>query len=124
MSRSLACIFAIIVATASAAAREKGPPPATPTGEPADCVQLANIRETRVRDDRTIDFIMRNGAVYRNTLAYSCPQLGFEESFSYETSLSRLCSVDIITVLQRAGGIQRGASCGLGRFQPVKLLPH
>jgi hypothetical protein len=35
--------------------------------------------------------------------------------------LSRLCSVDIITVLHSGGGGQRGASCGLGAFQPVEL---
>lgn len=124
MSRTIACAFALIVATTAGAAREKGPPPATPAGEATDCVSLSNIREARVRDDRTIDFIMRNGTVYRNTLAFSCPQLGFEQSFSYKTSLSRLCSVDIITVLQHAGGIRTGASCGLGTFQPVKLLPR
>ena len=92
---------------------------ARPVGEPVDCVQLINIDHTRVRDDRTIDFYMKGRDVYRNTLPYSCPGLGFEESFSYKTSLNRLCSVDIITVLHRDGGI-RGASCGLGQFQPIE----
>jgi hypothetical protein len=92
---------------------------ARPVGEPVDCVQLISIDHTRVRDDRTIDFYMKGRDVYRNTLPYSCPGLGFEESFSYKTSLSRLCSVDIITVLHRDG--IRGASCGLGQFQPIEL---
>jgi hypothetical protein len=123
MSRRILFAIAILTATASAgtAARPKGPPPATPNGKAVDCVQLNQIRETRVRDDRTIDFIMNNRTVYRNRLPYSCPELGMEEGFSYKTSLSKLCSVDTITVLRRAGGLSRGASCGLGPFQPVTL---
>jgi hypothetical protein len=95
---------------------------AKPAGAPIDCVQLNQIRETRVRSDKIIDFYMKNNKVYRNTLPGSCPQLGFEESFSYKTSINQLCSTDIITVLQNAGGLRRGASCGLGAFQPVSGL--
>ena len=94
-------------------------PPAVATGEAVSCVQLQNIRETQVRDDSTIDFIMRDGKYYRNVLPNSCPQLGFERAFSYSTSISQLCSVDIITVLQQGGGLRRGASCGLGKFTPI-----
>ncbi|ARS26378.1 hypothetical protein [Sphingomonas sp. KC8] len=85
-----------------------------------DCVNLAQIRETRVRDDNTIDFHMQGGKIYRNTLPMRCPQLGFEEKFSYKTSLSQLCSTDIITVLTTTGGgLSPGASCGLGHFQEM-----
>lgn len=90
-----------------------------PGAKAENCIPLRSIRETRVRDDSTIDFYTNGGRIYRNTLPNSCPQLGFEESFSYATSLSQLCSVDIITVLQRGGGLTRGASCGLGTFVPV-----
>ena len=96
---------------------------ARPDGKPVSCVQLRQIRETRVRDDSTIDFYMLGGKVYRNTLPNSCPQLGFEERFSYATSLSQLCSVDIITVLYSSPPT-RGASCGLGQFQPVTGAPR
>lgn len=105
-------------------ARDKGEwRAATPSGEPVSCLQLTNIRETRVRDDSTIDFYTRDGRVYRNTLSGSCPSLGFEQRFTYSTSLSQLCSVDIITVLYQTPGLQRGASCGLGKFQPVTGAP-
>ena len=111
--------LALLAATATAA--DRAPPAATPAGKPQSCIPLTQIRETRVRDDRTIDFIMRGrDQVYRNTLPNSCPSLGFEQRFSYATSLSQLCSTDIITVLYSAP-IQRGASCGLGQFQPVTL---
>jgi hypothetical protein len=108
-------------ATFPAGAAKRETPIATPNGKPVDCLPRYQIRETRVRDDKTIDFYTNGGQVYRNTLPYTCPELGMQEGFSYETSQSQLCSVDIITVLRQAGGLQRGASCGLGKFQPVTL---
>jgi hypothetical protein len=120
--RKLVIAALLLGATGSAAiARDRNTPPeATPVGKAVDCVQLRNIRGTRVYGDSTIDFDMGGGKVFRNTLPNSCPSLGFEERFSYRTSLSQLCSVDIITVLQ-SPGITPGSSCGLGKFQPVKL---
>ena len=102
----------------------KSVPEAKEVGKPISCVPLRQIRETRVHGDQTIDFVMlgRN-KVYRNKLPYSCPSLGFEERFSYKTSLSVLCSTDIITVLRTTGGgLDSGASCGLGEFQPVEIV--
>ncbi|HJQ16720.1 MAG TPA: hypothetical protein VJ859_06935 [Allosphingosinicella sp.] len=93
-----------------------------PIGKPASCIPLRQIDSTRVRDDRTIDFYMLGHTVYRNRLPYRCPQLGFEERFSYKTSLSQLCSTDTITVLT-SPGISRGASCGLGEFQKIAGAP-
>ena len=83
------------------------------------CVSLSAISEARVIDDSTIDFHMRDGTVLKNTLPHSCPSLGFEKAFTYATSLSQLCSVDIISVIQQSGGPQIGASCGLGKFVPT-----
>jgi len=94
-----------------------------PDGKPVDCIQINRIRDTRVRDDRTIDFYMVGGKVYRNRLPQSCPELGFEERFGYKTSVNQLCSVDIITVLHSSPPM-RGASCGLGQFQPITGAPR
>ena len=115
----LAPVLFAIAGTADARHREV--PVATPTGNAVNCLHLLNIRETRVRSDSVIDFFTGGGKVYRNTLPNSCPGLGFEERFAYETSLSQLCNVDIITVLYASPNLQRGASCGLGKFQPVQL---
>jgi len=93
-----------------------------PSGPPVSCVSIHNIRETRVRDDSTIDFYMNGGQVYRNKLPSSCPELGFEERFGYETSIDQLCNVDIIHVLHSSPPM-RGASCGLGQFQPITGAP-
>lgn len=100
------------VATASAI------PPRPAASAVRSCVDLNRIREARVVDDRTIDFYLGGREVLRNTLPNSCPQLGFEKAFTYSTSLSQLCSVDIITVIIQGGGPRRGASCGLGAFVP------
>jgi hypothetical protein len=94
-----------------------------PDGKPVPCLSLERIDETRVRDDRTIDFMMHGGKVYRNRLPYSCPSLAFEERFAYSTGTQDLCSSDAITVLQGGGG-GPGASCGLGEFQPVTGVPR
>lgn len=125
---SLTMVAAAVLAS-GCATKTATPGPATATsaapapvvaGEPVNCVQLQNIRETRVIDDRTIDFIMRDGRVLRNNLPISCPQLGFERAFTYRTSITQLCSVDIITVIQQSAGIRTGASCGLGKFTPIE----
>ena len=118
----LALPLLLVLAAPAFAADRSAPPAATAAGPAVDCVELRQIRETRVHGDSTIDFHMQGGKVYRNTLPYSCPGLGFEERFSYKTSLDRLCSVDTITVLQ-SPGISAGATCGLGKFEPVTLAP-
>jgi hypothetical protein len=97
-------------------------PAARVVGEAVSCLPITSIRSSQVHDDRTIDFDTGGGKLYRNTLPNSCPGLGFEEAFTYETSLSQLCSTDIIYVLQRYGSeVRRGAGCGLGQFVPVEL---
>jgi hypothetical protein len=95
-----------------------------PVGEAKSCITINQIRSTHVIDNQTIDFKMAGGKVYRNRLSQSCPGLGFEERFSYRTSQSQLCSVDIIRVLQSYGGrLEEGVGCGLGKFQPVEKVP-
>jgi hypothetical protein len=120
--RKLLIVLPLIVlaATGADAARDKVPD-ATPSGPPVSCINLVTIQRSYVRSDSVIDFDMGGGRYYRNTLPQACPQLGFEQKFSYETSLSKLCSTDIITVLQDPP-IMRGASCGLGQFQPVTMV--
>ena len=114
---------ALILAAGLVASCAPTPPPPAPAAAPQtaaaqtrSCVDLARISEARVVNDRTIDFHMRDGTVLRNDLPNSCPSLGFEKAFTYSTSISRLCSTDIITVIHTGGGPRTGASCGLGTF--------
>ncbi|HEU4968559.1 hypothetical protein [Sphingomonas sp.] len=93
------------------------------TGPAQSCVPLTAIRNSRVLSDRVIDFGNGNRTAYRVVLPQDCPNLGFEQRFTYSTSLSQLCANDIITVLQ-GPGVTRGASCGLAPFQPIELPPR
>lgn len=93
------------------------------TGAPQSCVPLTSIRNSRVLSNRVIDFGNGNRTTYRVVLPQDCPNLGFEQRFTYATSLSQLCAQDIITVLQ-GPGVMRGASCGLAPFQPIELPPR
>ena len=84
------------------------------------CISVTRLRSTHVVDDRTVLFYMRGGDIYRNVLRHDCPGLKRENRFSYKVSVSRLCSVQTITVLEDFGGsLSRGISCGLGKFYQI-----
>jgi hypothetical protein len=121
--RLLQPIVMALVAVAPLAAAEVAPQPSTPqpvaTGPSVNCILIQNIRSTNVVDGATIDFKMKGGTTYRNTLPLGCPMLGFERAFSYVTSQSRLCSVDLITVFVQGNPNLTGATCGLGKFTPI-----
>lgn len=121
MRRSSLLLLTALAACAAPQPRQAAPAPATPIAPQTanSCVELSRIQEARVISDRQIDFHMRDGTVLRNDLPNTCPGLGFEKAFTYATSLSRLCSVDIITVIHQGGGPRTGASCGLGKFTPA-----
>ncbi len=93
----------------------------SPVGEAVSCIDTNRIDSTNVVANNVIDFKMRGGKVFRNTLPYSCSGLAMEDRFSYRTSISRLCNVDTIRVLHSyGGGLEEGVGCGLGKFQPVE----
>jgi hypothetical protein len=119
-SASLAFAFAL-AGCASEPQRPPVSPAATVIGRPQSCISLQQLRETRIRDDWTIDFIAESGRVWRNTLTSRCSGLKVGNSFSYETSLSQLCNTDIIYVLEPAVDLHRGPACGLGEFVPVEF---
>jgi hypothetical protein len=93
----------------------------SPVGEAVGCIDINRIDTTNVVSNDVIDFKMRGGKVFRNTLPSSCSGLVFEDRFSYRASIGRLCSVDTIRVLHSYGGrLEEGVGCGLGKFQPVE----
>ena len=118
-----------LVPLALAACSQEGPgerpavsPAARITGPAESCVPIVQFRETRIRDDWTIDFIRDNRRAWRVTMPQRCTGLKSADAFSYKTSLTQLCSNDIIRVLDRMGGdLHEGAGCGLGPFVPVEL---
>jgi len=82
-----------------------------------ECVPVTQIRSTKVLNDSTVLFELRDRTVWRNTLKLSCPSLAFEDRFSYTISGTSLCRMDTIRVLRTgAFGLDEGASCGLSAF--------
>ncbi len=120
----LAALLAAVASGAtSGSSSKKAAAPVRSVGEPIDCVTTYAIRDTKIIDDRTIDFKMSGGKTYRNVLPYSCSGLRSEERFSYRPTNSKLCSIDIIRVLNSySGNLQEGAGCGLGKFQLVEKI--
>ncbi len=128
LASSAALLTAGLVASCAPAPKAVAPAPQVAAPAPAtrSCVDLARISEARVISDRVIDFHMRDGTILKNNLPHACPSLGVEKAFTYSTSLQRLCSTDIITVIHTGGGPRTGASCGLGSFAaatPVAATP-
>jgi len=109
---------------AMATAKQSKPAPEIrDVGTPKNCVQIRQIRSTKIVDDSTIDFKMTGGKVFRNKLDYKCSGLKSEDRFTYRLSGSQLCNVDIISVLHNYGGhLQKGAGCGLGKFQQIEKV--
>lgn len=84
------------------------------------CIDTRRISNTRIVDKQNILFYMRGGVIYHNELPRACMGLRNGKTISYRTSLSRLCSNDLITLLDSFGmGMSRGPSCAIGKFRPV-----
>jgi hypothetical protein len=109
-----------LMATAADSSRSNVPA-ARVTGEAVSCLRLSQFSDTRIRDDHTIDFMRNSRQGWRNSLPHGCSGLRSANAFTYRVSTGELCNVDIITVLNNFGGLQRGASCGLGQFVPIEL---
>ena len=90
---------------------------------PRDCVITQSISRTDILDDQTIIFYMRGKNIaYRNYLPKKCPGLKRWDRFSYHVTAGRLCSIDLITVLENSisgAGFDRGFTCRLGDFHPL-----
>ena len=109
-------------ALAEEAADDGGEPEIQPEGA-VGCISLSRLDRTKVVDDSTILFYMLGPDVYVNKLRHKCPGLARTDAISYRTSLSRLCTVDIITGLrQSGGGFFPAARCGLGMFVPISEM--
>lgn len=88
--------------------------------KPLRCLSLTNIRQITILDNQHIVFDTNDDGHYLNALPYPCSSLRRSRAIMYRTSLSRLCDLDIITVLDDVGpGFRPMGSCGLGVYEPV-----
>lgn len=118
----LSIVFATSVLSFAAQAdqTEKNPYMSLVSDNPERCVNLRRIDRLDVVDKQSILFYMTGKEIYLNALPYRCGGLSKHKTVMYRTSLSELCNVDIITVLNSIGsGYLPGPSCGLGQFYPI-----
>lgn len=90
---------------------------------PADarlCIDMGEVRNTRIRSNARIDFQMRDRRWLTNRLPESCRNLLYEGDFTYARPRRQICPGDEIVVTSRAWsmGEADGAICALGTFMP------
>jgi hypothetical protein len=88
-------------------------------GPEVSCINRNQIRGTNIPDSQTINFEMTNRRMFVNRLPNVCPGLVANRTIKINSRTTQVCSANTITILNGPGG-QRGATCGLGRFQPVR----
>ena len=79
---------------------------------PNVCLNVTEIRNTEVQDMRTIIYRMWNGAVWRNDLAFACPDLvnWGRGGYVQKTHTNWICA-NHQTITTRIGSV-----CRLGQF--------
>ena len=77
------------------------------------CIDRAQIKDTKVLDDQTIVFYLYNGQSWLNKLPENCQGI-YHNGFVYNLQVDKICNTDIITA------IDTDIKCPLGRFEPYK----
>ncbi len=83
------------------------------------CIQIAQIRSSKILDSQSIEFKLTGDRTYLNVLPRKCPGMRANQPFAYSTSQSVLCNVDLITLLEPGLGMRTMGRCGLGMFYPI-----
>ena len=93
------------------------------------CIQVERIDQTRIVDERSILFFMRDHTVLQNVLPTACAGLRKTDRIAYDVVGGRLCANELVTQLVDVGSYARGARCAIGMFVPIsddevqRLLP-
>ncbi|MET0240446.1 MAG: hypothetical protein ABW184_11180 [Sphingobium sp.] len=85
-------------------------------GKPVDCIQLRDIRSSRIIDDTAIVYDVGR-TVYVNRPTSGATFLDSSDILVTDTRSSQLCSIDIVRLLDGSSRMMRG-SVGLGKFVP------
>lgn len=80
------------------------------------CLQIAQIRSSRIIDSQTLEFRVTGNRTYLNVLPNRCPGMRKNQPFAYRTGQSTLCNLDLITLLEPGLGMRSMGRCGLGLF--------
>src|SRR5262249_12096026 len=93
------------------------------------CIYVDRLDQTRVVDERSILFFMRDHSVLQNVLPKACVGLRKSDPLAYDVVNNKLCANDLVRQVVSAGVYSRGAVCPLGMFVPIgqdeveRLLP-
>jgi hypothetical protein len=79
------------------------------------CLIVTEIRTTEVQDMRTIIYRMWNGDVWRNDLAFACPDLVFHSAGGY----AQVVRNGQVCARQQTITTQTGTVCRLGNFTRI-----
>ena len=114
-----AAIAALLIA-APAVAEDMPDTPAgyTRTGETTDCLRLVSIQSTEILNDRQILFKVAGGAWLQEPK--NCSTLRKHYALSYKTSMSQLCTTDIITLIDASTPESFVGSCSFEPFQKLE----
>ena len=86
-------------------------------GKPTSCINLREIRSTRIIDETAIIYETSSRRWYVNRPAGGCPGLRSDRAIVSRTPSTSLCSGDIIRIIDPPTPMEFG-SCGLSEFVP------
>jgi hypothetical protein len=89
-------------------------------GNPVDCINLRNVRSSRMIDKTAILFDA-GGTIYVNRPTAGRESLDRDDALVTRTHSSQLCSIDTVTIIDTAAHFQRGIVF-LGDFVPYKRV--
>ena len=88
-------------------------------GEPVDCLNLRDIRSTRIIDRTAILYETAGGTIYVNKPEGGAYSLDKFDVLVTDTRSSRLCDLDIVRLYDTAARMQIGF-VNLGEFVPYR----
>ena len=93
------------------------------------CVYVERIDQTRIVDERSILFFMRDRTVLQNVLPNACHGLRNTDPIKYDVVAGKLCAGEFVTQLIDSSTYGPGRLCKIGMFVPIdreeaqRLLP-
>jgi hypothetical protein len=92
-------------------------------GKPVDCIQLRNIRSSRIIDRTAIVYEMNNGTIYVNRPRSGAESLDWTDVLVTETFTSQLCRIDVVKLYDTGIRMTTGW-VGLDAFVPYTKPPR
>lgn len=88
-------------------------------GEPVDCLNLRDIRSTRIIDRTAIIYETRNGTIYVNKPEGGARSLDKWDVLVTDTHSTQLCDVDVVRLFDTVARMETGF-VNLGDFVPYR----